>query len=214
MNPEIKERIAQYCMFDDPSRCYLMVMLARKKENPDLTERHKLERCNRYVVQNQEGVDHALEDMERKSKLFPELVFRVYVSVSRRCLKKGMYELSTRLAHMSMDLINGNVQAYTTASRMGSEYKSLLAEKCCRAERRLLFDVDYNNKVEQDWNGFNDFVNKLRALTKVYAAWPTLNGFAIVTDPFNVTSLGTLPGQITRKSDDYLYLGVFNYGYP
>jgi hypothetical protein len=147
----------------------------------------------------------------RGAGLSPELVFRVYVSVNPRSLLKGLYEMITRLARISLDLINGNTQAYTTLARLGSEFKSLLAEKTCRASRRLLFDVDFDNKTTDGISNAIKFHDSLYPLSvKVYANWPTLNGFAVVTDPFNVQDLGKLPGGVEIKSDDYLYLGVLN----
>ena len=209
--PLIKAKAEQYCKFDDPSKVYLLVLLARKKENPDLTEKHKLEKCNRYVVHSVDDIPHALSEMEKKAGLYPDIKFRVYLSVNRRCLKKGFGHVSWRLAQLSMDLLNGNQQAYTTLARLGSEWKSVLAEKPCRAERRFLFDVDFSNKTEEGQLAYSRFLDTLYPLSvTIHHSGPTLNGYAVITDPFNINDLGGLPEHVELKSDDYLYLGVLN----
>jgi hypothetical protein len=211
---QIRDRLLGYCKFT-PSTCYLLVLLARKKENPDLTEKHKLEKCNRFVLHSSDDIDHALEEIQSRAALYPDLKFRVYVSVNRRCLNKAMYSVTMRLARLSVDLINGNLQAYTTISRLGSEFKSLLAEKECRAERRLLFDIDFDNRTVEGSAAYDEFIArfyKCPTLKTVHLHWRTLNGFAAVTDPFDMQELGALPKEVTMKPDDYLYLGILNNG--
>ena len=87
----MKRVIEKYCDFSDPEKVYILLMLPRKKDNKEQTEREKIQKRHRYIVSNMEDVNHALEDFKRYAKMYPEVNFRVYLSVNRRSLKKGLF---------------------------------------------------------------------------------------------------------------------------
>lgn len=221
---KIERKLIDYCILHPSmlmiNQCYLIVLLARKKENGSMTERHKIEKTGRYILHKRDDIDHALKEITAKVNNNPDLKFRVYVSVNKRCMKRGLFELQKRIAFLNMDLLNGNQEAYTTIARMGSEWKSILALKECRAERRFLFDVDFDNKTTEGQAQYDEFLGKLKKIEldpeyvqtlQIFSEGKTKNGYAIVTEPFDVQfEIGKLPEKVELKTDEYLYLGILN----
>lgn len=205
----MKNTILNYCEFTEDT-CYILLMLARKKENKHQTEHDKLARLRRKTVQCEADVDYALKEFELHAKLYPETQFRIYVSVNKRSLVNGMLHFQKAIMDIQYALIRGNVEAYKTICRMNSEWTSTLATKECRAERNFLFDIDYSNSNEHETKLTHDFVKEVDALTSIKYFGKSKNGFALVTAPFNMATL-KLPEQIELKTDDYLYVGGLNY---
>jgi hypothetical protein len=215
VSDKIKERLHAYCQCT-PDTCYVLTMLARKKDNGELTERHKIEKTSRFIFSKQEEIDDVVDLAVAKAELVPALKFRVQVSVNRRSLRKGLKEIQIRLLTISNDLMDGNHEAYSTLANMHSEVKSIFCNRACRYEKRFLFDVDYDNKTKEGQNAFLDLLNKLKAVEqnglplRVYYSSATKNGFAIVTDPFDFhRSFNGLP-NVDIKPDDGLLVGCLN----
>ena len=202
------ELLKNYCEFE-VGKVYTLILLPRKKENKDQVEREKLNKRVRFLVSSIEDCEHAIDEFDRYGKLYPEIVFRIYVSVNRRSLMKGMQEFQKRMLDIQFDLLNGNDQAWTSVERLGSEWKSTLAKKKCRADRYFMYDIDLLNDVEDDIEKVNDFVEEIKTHTKIKYFGKSKNGFVLVVDPFN-PNLIKLPKDIERKDDSYIYVSCMN----
>jgi len=217
VSEKIKQRLHQYCECT-PDTCYVLTMLARNKDNgPELTERHKIEQTNRFMFSCDSQIDEAVDWAVAKAEMIPALKYRIQVSVNRRSLRKGLTALQLRLVKISNDLLNGNLQAYTTLADMHSEVKSIFCSKECRYERRILLDVDFDNKTKEGVDAFLDLLNKLKTVTddegkiiNVYISLDTKNGFAIVTDKFDYHKWLKDIKDVDVKPDDGLMVGVLN----
>ena len=202
---KVKETLLEYCNFR-PETTYVLLLLARKKENTNQVESQKEKRAVRFLVQSEANIDLALEQFERTIRAYPDVIYRIYVSVNPRCLKKGLVAMQKRAIDLQQDLLNGNTEAYTTIQRLGSEWKSLLANKKCRADRRFLFDIDLP-QTNENVEAVRDLIDAIP--TNVHYVGNTNSGMCLVTDPFNVAEV-KLTEATEVNSDGYLYLGIFN----
>ncbi len=203
----VKDTVLDYCTFC-PEETYVLLLLARKKENPEQTESQKERRATRFLVQSPQDVDLALEQFEWTIKTYPEVIYRIYVSVNPRCLRKGLAAMQRRAIDLQCELLNGNTEAYTTIQRLGSEWKSLLANKSCRADRRFLFDIDLP-PCPVNIEAVKGLIKRFPAGVETHASGNTRSGMYLITDPFNVATV-ELTEATEVKSDGYLYLGIFN----
>jgi len=220
---QIVRRLKSYCFFGTNSQyCYLLVLLARKKENPELTEKHKIEKCNRYILHTEEDVEKSVTQMIMQAEQNPQIKYRAYVSVNKRDLRKAIPAFQHKVTDIVDQLFRNNSEAHTTAARLGSEWKSVLAQQHCKGERRILIDIDISNKTEEGQKFFAEALDLISEYKypdedygpALYAHWPTLNGYAIVTAGFDVEGLLGEDKRVEIKKDDYLYLDLINVEQP
>lgn len=202
-------KLQQYCDFSDPSAVYILILLPRKKENQDQKEREKLKKRSRYVVSNMDEVKSALEDFERYTKMYPEIVFRIYVSVNRRSLMKGMLNFQKKLLDFNQNLMNGNTEVWSAIAKLGSEFKSVLAKKESKFDKNWMFDIDLPNKASGSIETVRQFMEHLDTITEVLYYNYTKSGFVVVIKPCN-PNLIKMPPETELKKDDYLYIDVLN----
>ena len=205
---KITNMISEYCTFEK-GLVYTLILLPRKKENSQQVEREKLQKRVRFLVANMDDVNSALDEYDRYAKLYPEIVFRIYISVNRRSLLKAMREFQRRLMDIQYDLLNGNEQAWTSVERLGSEWKSTLAKKPCREDRFFHYDIDLSNSDPKEVAIVKNFVHDIKEFTEVKYFGESKNGFALVVFPFN-PNLIKLPEGIEMTDDGYLYVDCLN----
>jgi hypothetical protein len=216
VSEKIKQRLHQYCECT-PETCYVLTMLARKKDNGELTERHKIEQTSRFIFSQDQEIDDMVDLVVAKAELCPDLKFRIQVSVNRRSLRKGLKEIQIRLLTISNDIMDGNFEAYATLANLHSEVKSIYCSRACRYEKRFLLDVDFDNKTAEGVDAFLDLIKKLKTCekedktpVKVYISLATKNGFAIVSDPFDYRKFLEGVKNVDVKPDDGLMIGCLN----
>lgn len=206
---DVTEKLLKYCNFTDET-CYILLLISRKKENEQQTESEKIGKVRRSLIMNPDEIAEALREFELVAKLFPETQYRIYVSVNSRSVLKGMCEFQKKLTDMQYSLINGNREVLTTAYRLGSEWKSILAKKECRAEKKFLFDIDFLNSTVEGQTATENFKNDIDNVAEIVYFGESKNGYALVTNPFDIRKL-TLPNDVGLKTDAYLYMGGLNY---
>ena len=210
---QIVSRLKSYCFLGAPQYCYIL-----KKENPELTEKHKIEKCNRYILHKEVDIESSVKQMIMQAEQHPEIKYRAYVSVNKRDLRKALPAFQYKVTQAIDQILQNNYEAYTTVARFGSEWKSVLAQQQCKGDRRILIDIDISNKTEEGQKRFEDAVVAIHEYKypdqdygpTVIASWPTLNGYAIVANGFDVESLLGEDKRIEIKKDDYLYLDLIN----
>lgn len=207
MDKRIKQ-IEDYCEFEN-GLVYTLILLPRKKENVNQVERAKLDKRVRFIVANMDDVQYAMDEFDRYATIYTDVVFRIYLSVNRRSLMKGMREFQKRMLDMQYDLINGNEEVYTSINRLGSEWKSTLAKKNCRADRYFMYDIDICNKVQSERDRAIQFADDVLEHTKVKYFGESKNGFCLIVHPFN-PNLVKLPDDVERKDDAYMYVACMN----
>jgi len=113
-----------------------------------------------------------------------------------------------KITDIMYNIVNGNMESWTTVQRMSSEWKSVLAKKQCRDQRYYLYDIDIPNNGEYTAE-VEEFVTDLRGNTEVRYFGKSKTGYAVVCNPFN-PHLVKLPRDTELKNDDYLYVDCFN----
>lgn len=216
MNP------TEYCKFEE-GKCYMLMLLPRKKENVRNSEKEKLGLCQRKIVRSAEDVKEALEYFEDFSSRYPKIVFRVYLSVEQRDMAKALFLMQAEINDMVKELYFGNKQVFDRTVNLSSTLKTILCRPATRAEKLFHFDVDWSNKTIDGQNKFKELVAIVKDCAKVLYTGRTLNGFTIVSECFNPNDLKAyypeykpkgmviVPEYAEIKSNGMLYVGVFNY---
>lgn len=216
----VYEKIVNFCDFEE-GKAYVLLLIPRKKENVENTEKEKLGLLQRKIVQNASDVAEALEYFEDFTSRYPNIVFRLYITVNRRCLTKALFAISEKVNRMLKDLHFGNKEVFNRVTLLSSELKSTLCEKQCRDTKLFHFDVDYDNKTLEGNHLFEDLLKAVGHITPLKMFGKTLNGFTIVCDPFNplllkewypeAKGMNIVKNLVEIKPDSYLYLHVYNF---
>lgn len=216
-------RMLSYCEFNTmgPDLCYMLMLLPRKKENEQNTEKEKLGLCQRKPVRNAEELFDALEYFEDFASRYPEVVFRVYLSVEKKSIQKALFALQDELNSMVKDMFYQNEQVYDRTLNLSSTLKTILCKPSCRAEKLFHFDIDWSNSDPQDVMETENLYRAVSHLARVKYFGRTLNGFTMVSDCFNPNDLKKLGYPQTKgmdvvkdfveiKTNSMLYVGVYN----
>ena len=206
--------LEEYCEFKDGT-VYVLLLMPRKKENVNQTENMKLARIDRRLVSSIEDVRKSLLDFKYITDTYSDVVYRVYVSVNRRSLLKGLREFQKKMMDYQYDLVNGNQEVYKSIERLGSEWKSQLAKKSCRDQRYFFYDVDLDPDVDRgvQIEEVQHIYKSLKEFTTVKYFGESKTGYAIVTEPFNPTLLwidDDMDISVEMKNDAYLYVDCVN----
>lgn len=216
--------LRKYCTFEE-GKCYMLMLLPRKKENDTNTEKDKLGLCQRRICRSIEDVKDNLEFFEDFTQRYPDVVFRVYISVEQRDLSKALFAMQSEITNMVKDLYYGNKEVYDRTANMSSTLKTVLCRSVCRAEKLFHFDVDWDNTNPSDIAKMADLTEEVHKLSGygVKYVGKTLNGWAIVSEPFNPhllkdkyvgfvpKGLSVVPGFVEIKNNSMLYIGVYNH---
>ena len=195
-----KNDLVEYCDFSDPLKVYMLSVLTRKKDNPAQTERDKIKRAHQLIVHSEESLLEACDILASVMGEYSQaaLKSRMYMSVNRRDLKKGVLEMAMKMVKCVAHPVP------TELYKLGGGWKSILTKPVCRADRRFLFDVDTTDKIEQ-----LKVYHELKRLTEVIIHTETPNGMHFVTEPFNpnLFDYPDKPVDISIKKDDLLLVG-------
>ena len=214
MNVEKNVKMLEdYCEFKDGT-VYVLLLMPRKKENANQTENMKLARIDRRLVSSIEDVRKSLLDFKYITDIYSDVVYRLYVSVNRRSLLKGLREFQKKMMDYQFDLVNGNMEVYKSIERLGSEWKSQLAKKVCRDQRYFFYDVDLDPDIDRDiqLEEVQHIYKSLKELTTVKYFGESKTGYAIVAEPFNpnLLMLSNTNIHVEQKNDAYLYVDCIN----
>ena len=217
------ERMLSYCEFNTmgPDLCYMIMLLPRKKENKRNTEKEKLGLCQRKSVRNDVELKEALEYFENFASRYPEVAFRVYLSVEKRSIQKALFMIQNEVNDMVKDMFYENTEVYNRTLNLNSTLKTVLCRPGCRAEKLFHFDIDWrNDSIEESYEA-KMFYNQVSKLANVKYFGRTLNGFTMVSECFNPSDLKELgypqlkgmvvvKDKVEIKTNSMLYVGTCN----
>lgn len=212
------EDLENYCNFEE-GFCYMFMLLPRKKENNRNTEKDKLGLCQRRIVRSNEEISESLEYFKDFASRYPEIVFRVYISVEKRDLSKALFAIQNELNNMVKDLYYGNKEVYDRTVNLSSTLKTVLARPNCRGEKLFHFDIDWTH---DELNKFQALYNAvLFCSNKIHYFGKTLNGWTMVCECFNPNDLkeyfpdakgmNVVKDLVEIKTNSMLYVGVYNH---
>lgn len=194
--------LEEYCEFGE-DRVYLLVAVARSKENPGLTSGTEV--TVREVLGDRGDVRPTYEAVRCWARGYRTdsgdgLAFRLYVTVNARNALDAYFAFRERTDGWVRDRLNGDAAAPPKFKRVDRYWKSELQRPTARDDRRFLFDLDDVTGDEAE-----RLVGTLREHTTVVTRRPTPNGVHVVTGPFNHTELAT-DVDYELKTDGLLFL--------
>lgn len=214
-------KIKDFCNFEE-GKAYVLMLIPRKKENGNNTERDKLNLLQRKIIQNENDLLDALHYFEDFTSRYPNIVFRLYITANRRCLTKALFSIQEKIARMTKDLFFGNKEVFNRVTNLSTELKSTLAQNDCRDTKNFLFDVDYSNNTSAGRRAYLELLEVVKKFTTVLYNGKTLNNFVIVTEPFNplllkekypdANGMIIIKDLVEIKPDAMLYITVYNNG--
>jgi len=171
--------VREYCSFEK-DRAYILMAISRRKHNESVSNSE--ENIHRKIVTTDEEVEYNIKTlyglMDRDN-----LNYRLYLTINARSITSSFFDFQQELASMSRSLFNGDEGTVTRIERLSSEWKSTLHNPSNRVEKNFLFDVDGSNEQKVK------LINKISSETNVLLWRSSPNGYHVITEPFNYTSL-------------------------
>ena len=178
------EFMKSYCDFSDSNCVWVMKGISRNKDNPNNPNMHKFFR--RMVLTSLEDIESCYDDIHRNViATNPATIYRIYISLNSRNVVTASFEFQKKLVDINHGLAKNQKDALNHAKKIGSLWKTELAQRRCRGTKRFLLDIDYlENYPDKIYNFIQQNLN-----TKVYCVRKTVSGWAIVFDACDTRSL-------------------------
>lgn len=176
------EQFHDYCEFGD-DRVYLLVALARAKENADTSSNSAP--VIRSIVAEEDQLDPKAAELAHATRRFDQR-YRLYLTANARDALKATFELRRSMDDWLEGRIHGDEGVRAKFKRVDGEFKSTLQSDTCRDETNFVFDLDDAGPSERD-----ALKSDLRDRTTISMVRETPNGYHVVTDPFNYDELAT-----------------------
>ncbi|MCU4802499.1 hypothetical protein OB920_19220 [Halobacteria archaeon HArc-gm2] len=187
----------EYCEFG-PERVYLLLAIARSKDNEGLTA--SSEPVIREIVAEAEELPETVARLDHAVSRFEER-YRLYLSVNARDTTSALFRLRERTDDWLEMRFHGDTDVLRKFKRVDSEFVSVLQSDACADETNFLFDLDDVSADEAD-----AFADSLADSTTVLLRRETPNGFHVVTEPFDYTRLSA-GVEYELKTDDMVFVG-------
>lgn len=182
-----------------PERVYLLVALARSRENEDIAATDQP--AIRKVVEDEDEIGPKIAQLE-SAVAGTDLTYRLYGTVNGRNAREAMHFLQVEM----LDALRESEKSGETAEllkRVDHEWKSILHQRRSRDETRFLWDLDSTGEdplayTRQQIRGAGGEIIKTTM---------TPNGWHVITEPFDHTNV-ELPDEldVDHDSDDMVYL--------
>ncbi|PSQ15266.1 hypothetical protein BRD00_14925 [Halobacteriales archaeon QS_8_69_26] len=190
------DAVVDHCTFG-PERVYVLMAIARPKENEDLT--HGSAPVIREVVEDAEDLRRTVDQLDHAVSRF-DATYRLYCSVNARDVTRAFFELRRSTDEWLEMRLGGNEEVLGKFRRIDSEFKSVLQRDTCRDDTDFLFDLD--DATEADLAALRE---TLAGFTEVHLTRTTPSGYHVVTDPFDYNELDT-DVAYELKTDGMLFL--------
>jgi hypothetical protein len=187
--------------FSDPDKFYLLQILKRRKDNPDM---HKdMSILDSYFIYSMEQYD-AME--EKIVKQCTDNNARAYFRLNRRSAKQVALKTLSKIALMIESEDYANVKR---------AYLSAAGEHCKDDNKTWVIDLDRNEKNEPEFDNYvNDIIWEIQILlaeTKnndsIYPI-PTKNGLHLICRPFNSAKFSQKYPEVAVQKDNPTILFV------
>lgn len=197
--------LRDFCTFGK-NRAYILISIARPKENDSLT--HSNIPNFKEILTEQERIPRKIEKLRSLSSYRAEeqddLTFRLYISANSRDTRTAFFNFQKDLINMNEKIDQGHEQTRERIKRLDSSWISALQSDEHRYSKRFIFDID-------DPELYKTAFNTLSQQTEIVANIKTPNGYHILTAPFNYTNINLIDQyeEIELKKDGLLYLTTF-----
>lgn len=163
--------IRSHLIFDDPDLFYLILISKRRKENPDLLTNHL--DISQYLIYSQHQFDSKIDEIR---SVCLKHNARAYIYLNRRSSKKLAFAMMKRIA----DRIETG-----EFSLVAVDYLKLCKEIHGEPNRTWVVDIDLPSApaIEKSIEELQLEIGNKSLNIKV----PTLNGYHIISKPFNLS---------------------------
>ena len=174
----------------NPGDFLFVQILKRRKDNPELSKSEKL--IDSFYIYNEKQYFDQMPYMIQAAEANRA---RVYVRVNKRNDKRVALNMLKDLANLIASEDYGGVRKLYTSScgQVASE------------KERKLFLVDYDSKDTDRLKEVMEFISteriKGKMPEKVHVAFPTRNGYHVLTSPFDVRAFRAAYPDIQIESD-------------
>ena len=191
---EYLQTLREYCEFG-PGRVYLLLALARSKENDEVDGPSAISK----IVREAGDLEPAVAELDHAASRF-DATYRLYLTVNARNTQRALFALRRSMDDWLEARLNGSTDVLRKFARIDGEFKSTLQSDGCRDETHFLFDLDDATATEADV-----LESELRERTTVRLRRRTPNGFHLVTDPFDYTTFDTAV-EYELKTDGLVFV--------
>lgn len=171
---------------------YRMLMLIKHKKDGSKDPSNSDRKCIRTITSCPEQFDAALAELSSIRKADE----RIYSSINARSMHKAIRMFKERQLHNDYESTENKEEFY---SDIQNRFLSCLQNPSCKASSYFLIDVD--NKIMDKVEATKDL---LRKYTEIVFEKETINGFHLVTKPFNPSMIDFMNLEI--KEDAMLFI--------
>lgn len=194
------DELKDYSEFGE-NRVYLLMAIARKKENPDITSNGEI--VFREVVKTEEDIERKVDKLQNACKRYSGAEkFRLYYSVNARNTLDTYFNYRGRMNSWIEKKVNGQVDVDRKLKRLDSHWKSELQKPHSRDETFFLYDLDTKDETCR-----RKLVENLEKHTEIKLDVPTPNGHHFVVEPFNHNKMPEFDFEVERLNDRMFFLG-------
>lgn len=194
----MESTLREYCEFG-PERVYLLLALARSKENDVLDGPSAI----RTVVHDADEFEPTVAELDHAVSRF-DATYRLYLTANARNTQQALFALRRSMDDWLEARLNGSTDVLRKFGRVDSEFKSTLQSDGCRDETNFVFDLDDATGADAD-----ALAATLRDRTTVHLRRETPNGFHLVTAPFDYTRLST-DVEYELKTDGLVFVSYLD----
>ncbi len=164
------QQIKALLNFESPEDFYFVQVLQRKKEHPELGNNSRLIKC--YYIFNLEQLDKRKEEMIKLAEVFNA---RIYIHLNKRNVRRIGFEMMEDLAKRLKD---------GTTESLHHIYDSTCGKHHQDKNKKWIVDIDHKNSATIGIiKSYLYFIAPEGE--KILAQIETLNGFHLITKPFN-----------------------------
>lgn len=194
------DEIQDYSEFGE-KRVYLLMAIARKKENPDITSSGEI--VFREVVKSEKDIERKISKLQNACKRYGGAEkFRLYYSANARNTLDAYFRYRERMNGWIEKKMNGQADIDQKLKRLDSHWKSELQKPHSRDETFFLYDLD-----TKDEDARKELVENLEEHTEIKLHVPTPNGHHYIVKPFNHNEMPEFEFDLERMNDRMFFLG-------
>lgn len=192
--------IKDYSEFGD-NRVYLLMAIARKKENPDITSSSEI--VFREVVKDEKDIERKIEKLRNACENYGDAEkFRLYYSANARNTLDAYFNFRIVMNSWAEKKLNGQKDIDRKFKRIDSHWKSELQKPGSRDESNFIYDLDSKSMESREV-----LLEELEKHTEVKKRVSTPNGHHFIVEPFNHNKLKEFDFEVERKNDGMFFVG-------
>jgi len=193
-NDETSRKIGRICKFGQ-NRAYILMAIARDRENPGLEDEPKARR----IITSKDDIDAQLSEL-RRIFMRDDYEYRLYLTVNARDTIKTYFNFMEVMQSWMKDKFYGQEGVDSKFASVNSEWKSELHRPRNKDDSKFVFDYDESDAV-------GDFREALVSQGAcVRQTFESPNGYHIITDAFNYTEF-EYEADYEVKTDGMVFVG-------